>query len=212
MNIHSIPAFKDCYIMQHEDLQRFAATLADGFREYSMFNHVCYGNYNYDLMHLFWEVSLALLPDNAIYIADSKEANSVLAYIPPHSKDPSLLDYVKAGGMKMFFKFGLRRIIRLTRFNIEIEQVGKRYRAANDGYLMAFATRLDKQGQHYGKTLITALLNHLDVSGESCYLETLEAKNVALYQHFAFQLTGQTASQMKDLTLFAMRRPANPTA
>ena len=112
--------------------------------------------------------------------------------------------------MKMFLKFGLRRIIRLTRFNIEIEQVGKRYRAADDGYLMAFATRLDKQGQHYGKPLITALLNHLDASGESCYLETLEAKNIALYQHFAFQLTGQTESQMGGLKLFAMRRSANP--
>ena len=211
MNIHSIPAFKDCYIMQPEDLQRFADTLADGFRGYSMFEHVCYGAYDHDLMRLFWEVSLALLPDNAICIADSKEANSVLAYIPPHSKDPSLLDYMKAGGMKMFLKFGLRRIVRLTRFNIEIEQVAKRYRTADDGYLMAFATRLDKQGQHYGKPLITALLNHLDATGESCYLETLEAKNVALYQHFSFQLTGQTASQMGDLTLFSMRRSGNPT-
>ena len=109
--------------------------------------------------------------------------------------------------MKMFFKFGLRRIVRLTRFNIEIEQIGKRYRAADDGYLMAFATRLDKQGQHYGKPLMTALLSHLDASGESCYLETLEARNVALYQHFAFQLTGQTASKMGGLTLFAMRHP-----
>lgn len=209
MNIHSTPAFKDCYVMQPDDFQRFATTLADGFRGYSMFEHVCYGTYDHDLMRLFWEVSLALLPDNAICIADSKEANSVLAYIPPHSKDPSLLDYVKAGGMKMFLKFGLRRIIRLTRFNIEIEQIGKRYRAADDGYLMAFATRLDKQGQHYGKPLITALLNHLDASGESCYLETLEAKNVALYQRFAFQLTGQTESQMGGLKLFAMRRPVN---
>ena len=211
MNIHSIPAFKDCYIMQPEDLQRFAATLADGFKGYSMFEHVCYGAYDHDLMRLFWEVSLALLPDNAICIADSKEANSVLAYIPPHSKDPSLLDYVKAGGMKMFFKFGLRRIIRLTRFNIEIEQIGKRFRAADDGYLMAFATRLDKQGQHYGKPLITALLNHLDASGEGCYLETLKAKNIALYQHFSFQLVGQMDSQMDNLTLFAMRRPESPT-
>ena len=210
MNIHSIPAFKDCYIMQPEDLQRFAATLADGFRGYSMFEHVCYGRYDHDLMRLFWEVSLVLLPDNAICIADSKEANSVLAYIPPHSKDPSLLDYVKAGGMRMFLKFGLRRIVRLTRFNIEIEQIGKRYRADDDGYLMAFATRLDKQGQHYGKPLITALLNHLDATGESCYLETLEAKNVALYQHFSFQLTGQTESKMGGLTLFSMRRPRNP--
>ena len=76
---------------------------------------------------------------------------------------------------------------------------------------MAFATRLDKQGLHYGKPLITALLNHLDASGESCYLETLEPKNVALYQHFSFQLTGQKESQMGNLSLFAMRRPGNPT-
>ena len=197
--------------MQHEDIPRFATTLADGFSQYNMFKYVCYGTYNNDLMRLFWEVSLALLPDNAICIADSKDANSVLVYIPPKSKEPSLLDYMKAGGVKMLFKFGIRRIIRLTRFNIEIEQVAKRYRTANDGYLLAFATRLDKQGQHYGKPLITALLNHLDASGESCYLETLEPKNVALYQHFSFQLTGQKESQMGNLSLFAMRRPGNPT-
>ena len=197
--------------MQHGDIQRFATTLADGFSQYNMFKHVCYGTYNHDLMRLFWEVSLALLPDNAICIADSKDINSVLIYIPPKSIEPSLLDYMKAGGMKMLFKFGIRRIIRLTRFNIEIEQVAKRYRTANDGYLMAFATRLDKQGQHYGKPLITALLNHLDASVESCYLETLETKNIALYQHFSFQLTGQKESQMGNLSLFAMRRPGNPT-
>jgi hypothetical protein len=197
--------------MQHADIQHFATTLADGFSQYNMFKHVCYGTYNHDLMRLFWEVSLAILPANAICIADSKDANSVLVYIPPQSKDPSLLDYIKAGGMKMFFKFGIRRIIRLTRFNIEIEQVAKRYRAANDGYLMAFATRLDKQGQRYGKPLITALMNYLDSSGESCYLETLEAKNVALYQHFSFRLEGEVDSKMGALALFAMRRPANPT-
>ena len=211
MDINSIPAFKECYIMQHEDIKRFADTLADGFSQYSMFKHVCYGTYDHNLMRLFWEVSIALLPDNAICIADSKDINSVLIYIPPKSIEPSLLDYMKAGGMKMFFKFGLRRIVRLTRFNIEIAQATKQYRAANDGYLMAFATRLDKQGQHYGKPLMTALLNHLDASGESCYLETLEAKNIALYQHFSFQLVGQMDSQMDNLTLFAMRRPESPT-
>ena len=211
MDINSIPAFKECYIMQRGDIQRFADTLADGFSQYSMFKHVCYGTYDHNLMRLFWEVSIALLPENAICIADSKDINSVLIYIPPKSIEPSLLDYMKAGGMKMFFKFGLRRIVRLTRFNIEIAQATKQYRATNDGYLMAFATRLDKQGQHYGKPLMTALLNHLDTSGESCYLETLGAKNIALYQHFSFQLVGQMDSQMDNLTLFAMRRPESPT-
>jgi hypothetical protein len=193
--------------MQHEDIERFATTLADGFSQYSMFKHVCYGAYNHDLMRLFWEVSLAILPENAISIADSKDANSVLVYVPPKSKEPSLLDYVKAGGVKMFFKFGIRRIVRLTRFNLEIEKVAKRYRTADDGYLLAFATRLDKQGQHYGKPLMTALLNHLDSSGESCYLETLEAKNAALYEHFSFRLKGQVGSKLGNLTLYAMCRP-----
>ena len=209
MNSNSNPSLEKCYIMQRGDIQRFATTLADGFSQYNMFKHVCYGTYNHDLMRLFWKVSIALLPDNAICIADSKDANSVLIYIPPKSKEPDLLDYMKAGGVKMLFKFGIRRIVRLTRFNIEIEKVAKRYRAANDGYLMAFATCLDKQGQHYGKPLITALLNHLDASGESCYLETLETKNIALYQHFSFQLEGET--EMENLTIFAMRRPGNPT-
>ena len=211
MNRYSISSLKGCYIMQRGDIQRFATTLADGFSQYNMFKHVCYGTYDHNLMRLFWEVSLTLLPDNAICIADSKDANSVLIYIPPRSKEPSLLDYMKAGGVKMLFKFGIRRIVRLTRFNIEIEQVAKRYRAANDGYLMAFATRLNKQGQHYGKPLITALLNHLDASGEGCYLETLKAKNIALYQHFSFQLVGQKDSQMGNLTIFAMRRPKKST-
>ena len=207
MNIHSISAFEKCYVMQHEDIRRFATTLADGFSQYSMFKHVCYGAYNHSLMRLFWEVSLAILPENAISIADSKDANSVLVYIPPKSKEPSLLDYVKAGGVKMFLKFGIRRIVRLSRFNLEIEKVAKRYRTADDGYLLAFATRLDKQGQHYGKPLMTALLNHLDASGESCYLETLEVKNVALYEHFSFRLRGQVGSKLGNLTLYAMCRP-----
>ncbi|MBO5919795.1 MAG: hypothetical protein J6Q34_04835 [Bacteroidales bacterium] len=206
MNCYSIPSLKDCYIMQHGDIQRFASTLADGFSQYSMFKHVCCGTYDHDMMRLFWEVSLALLPDNAICIADSKDVNSVLVYIPPKSREAGLLDYVKVGGVKMLFKFGIRRIVRLMRFNFEIEQVAKQYRAADDGYLMAFATCLDKQGQHYGKPLIMALLDYLDVSGESCYLETLEAKNIALYQHFSFQLEGQMDSKMGNLTLFAMRR------
>ena len=44
--------------------------------------------------------------------------------------------------------------------------VAKRHQTANDGYLMAFATRIDKLEQHYGKPLIEALLSYLDASGE----------------------------------------------
>ena len=198
--------------MQHDDIERFADTLADGFSQYNLFKYLCNGTYDLEKMRLFWRVSLAVLPQNAICIADSKEANSVLIYTRPQSEEAKLLPYLKAGGLKMVFKWGIRGIIRLLRFDAEAQRVAKQYKTANDGYLLAFATRLDKQGQHYGKPLIQALLKHLDASGEGCYLETLKAENVALYQHFSFQLKEKTSIQSGNLNMFAMLRPGNPTS
>ena len=198
--------------MQHDDIERFADTLADGFSQYNLFKYLCNGTYDLEKMRLFWRVSLAVLPPNAICIADSKEANSVLIYTRPQSEEAKLLPYLKAGGLNMVFKWGIRGIIRLLRFDAEAQRVAKQYKTANDGYLLAFATRLDKQGQHYGKPLIQALLKHLDASGEGCYLETLKAENVALYQHFSFQLKEKTSILSRNLNMFAMLRPGNPTS
>lgn len=80
--------------------------------------------------------------------------------------------------------------------------------SSGNSYLMAFATRLDKQGKDYGKPLIEALLRYLDASGEDCYLETLNAANVGLYGHFSFDLKEELDLKMGDLTLYAMHRAA----
>ena len=196
----------DCYVMQHDDIERFASTLADGFSQYNLFQHICNGEYDHQKMTYFWAVSLSLVEHNAICIADSKEVNSVLVYIRPNSKEPGVMEYIKKGGLKLLFKLGAKSAIRLLSFDAEAQRVAKRHKYKGDGYLMAFATRLDKQGQHYGKPLITALLNHLDQTGEGCYLETLKAKNVGLYKHFSFELKEQTELKNCDLTLYAMRR------
>lgn len=209
MNTEQIPLLKDVYLMQPDDVGRFADTLADGFSQYALFQHICDGKYDRDKMCLFWTLTLALLPDNAICMADSKEANSVLIYIRPQSKEASLFSYIKEGGLKMLFKFGIRGIVRLMRFEATTKRIAERYQTSNDGYLMAFATRLDKQGQHYGKPLMEALLAHLDATGEGCYLETLKAGNVGLYEHFSFQLKEQVSIQLGNLTLYAMLRSGN---
>ena len=206
MDSNNFDAFNDCYIMKREDLKRCADTLADGFYGYGLFEHVCNGKYNHNKMSLSWAVSIALVADNAICIADSKDFNSVLIYVRPKSKEPNLLCYLKAGGLKMLFKLGLRSSIKLLRFDAEFKKIAQRHRSDRDGYLMAFATRLDKQGQHYGKPLINALLRYLDASGEGCYLETLKASNVDLYRHFQFELKEEMNLKLGDLTVFAMHR------
>ena len=209
MDSNNFDAFNDCYIMQHKDIERFADTLADGFSKYNMFEYICNGKYSHDKMKLFWTVSINTITDDAICIADSEELNSVLIYVRPKSKEPNLLCYLKAGGLKMLFKLGLRSSIKLLRFDAEFKKIAQRHRSDRDGYFMAFATRLDKQGQHYGKPLINALLHYLDTSGEECYLETLKAGNVDLYKHFQFELKEEVNLKFGDLTVFAMMRQSN---
>lgn len=207
MNVNHDSAFKDCYIMQRCDIKRFADTLADGFSQYNLFKYACRGKYNHRKMSHFWAFSIALNLHDAICIADSKEVNSVLIYIPPRGKEPGLFSYLKAGVVEMALRTGLRRSTRLSRFDAEAQKVAQRYKAADDGYLFAFATRLDKQGQNYGKPLMNALLHYLDAMGHGCYLETLEPGNVGLYEHFSFRLKEKVEVKSGNLTLYAMHRP-----
>ena len=143
---------------------------------------------------------------NAILLASCPASVSIIAagniytaqrvqFIRPQSKEANLFSYLKKGGLKMLLKLGFRSIIRLLRFEAEAQQVAKRHKTSNDGYLMAFATRIDKQGQGYGKPLMEYLLNYLDDYGEGCYIETLKAENVDLYIHFSFQLKMHTNIQ-----------------
>lgn len=207
MSVNHASFFKDCYVMQRGDVERFADALADGFSEYALFKYACRGKYDRRKMSHFWAFNIVLNSPDAICIADSKEVNSVLIYIPPRRKEPGLLSYLKAGVVKMAFKTGLRRSILLSRFDTEAQKVAQRYKGADDGYLFAFATRLDKQGQNYGKPLINALLRYLDATGQGCYLETLKPENVGLYEHFSFCLKEQTFIRPCNLTMFAMHRP-----
>ena len=209
MRVDPAGFFEGCYIMQQEDIERFASTLSDGFREYGMFRFICNGSYSYSKMKLFWAVQIALCSKDAICIADSKNANSVMIYIRPGSKEPGIVEYFKTGGIKMLLTIGLGGIIKLLRFDTKIQEVAKRYKSEKDGYLLAFATRLDKQGQGYGKPLMDALLQYLDNSGEGCYLETFKEENVELYSHFSFELMEQTPVNMGGLTLYAMYRSGN---
>ena len=207
MDVNHASFFKDCYVMQSGDIERFADTLADGFSQYDLFKYACRGKYDHRKMSHFWAFNIVLNLPDAICIADSKEVNSVLIYIPPRSKVPGLLSYLKARVLKMSFKVGVRRSIRLSRFDAEAQKVAKRYRAADDGYLFAFATRLDKQGQNYGKPLMKALLHYLDATGQGCYLETVKPENVRLYEQFSFRLKEEVYIKSGNLTLSAMYRP-----
>lgn len=206
MMIDEYDIFNDCYIMQPDDIGKFAHALAEGFSRYPLFEYVCGWNYDSHKMELVWMLSIALYTGGVVAIADSKEANSVLLYVRPGATQPDIFSYLRAGGIKLLFKLGLKSAIRLLRFESYAQTISSKYKTSADGYILAFATRLDKQGQHYGKRLLETLLRYLDASGQGCYLETLKPENVSFYERFGFELREQAMVPYSNLPLFAMSR------
>lgn len=187
-------------------MERFCEVMADGFSRYRLFEWVCGNKYDNAKMSLFWRVTIELAGNSAICLADSAELNSVLVYLKPEYNEPSLWDYLRKGGITLLWKMGLRSAVRLLSFDGAAKRVSKKYRTEGCGYIVGFATQIDRQGCGYGSRPINALLRYLDQRGEGCYIETLRRENVAIYEHYGFQLMEQCDFTQADLTLYAMRR------
>ena len=52
------------------------------------------------------------------------------------------------------------------------------------------------------------MLEHFDNEKQNCYLETLKAENIMIYQHYGFKLMEEVKVPGTDMTLYAMLREA----
>ncbi len=75
-------------------------------------------------------------------------------------------------------------------------------------YLQSIGVNPLYQGQGFSGKLIKPMLARLDETGLPCYLETLEAKNVALYEHLGFRLIEEAPIPGTPLVNRAMLRDA----
>jgi ribosomal protein S18 acetylase RimI-like enzyme len=62
------------------------------------------------------------------------------------------------------------------------------------------------RGKGFARKLIIPMFVRLDEEKLPCYLETLDGKNVGLYEHFGFRLLDESAIPGTELTSWAMLR------
>jgi len=62
------------------------------------------------------------------------------------------------------------------------------------------------QGQGYGGKLLRPMLARIDDEGLPCYLETLDERNVHLYEHFGFKVVDKATIPKTSLNSWAMLR------
>lgn len=204
-----IPEIKDLCIMQKANTDSFIDCFADGFRGYSLMDYFCNGKCDKKKTGLIWGVSIKGYNGKLLGVGDSENPNAAALFAPPEVHDPDLLTYIRAGGLKLVCRFGIKGTVRMESFESFADKIKEKYVTDNCWYLFGFVSRSESRGMGYGSKVLSPVLSYFDRTQQNCYLETLEKKNVALYEHFGFELMESVKLPESDLTLFSMLRKAS---
>ena len=90
-----------------------------------------------------------------------------------------------------------------------IDAVHQRLAPFRHGFLQTIGVDPQFQGKGYAGRLLKPMLTRMDKEGLPCYLETLDEKNVPLYEHFGFRVLDESVIPGTELTSWAMLREAS---
>ncbi len=131
----------------------------------------------------------------------------VACWLPPGGEFPTFWAMVRAGMLRVPFRFGWTGFRRLNAFDAVAQRLHRVHAAAPQWYLWAIGVEPSRQGQGVGRRLVHPILARADAAGLPCYLETHKEKNVGIYERFGFRVVAREGAPGHPGTLFAMARP-----
>ena len=159
-------------------------------------------------MKKFWKVSLKTMSEKTFFLTDSEDANSLAIFSPYEKGGISIWKYIKAGGLGMISKLGIKCTKKMTKFEKFAMEIKNKHAQAGCWYLYVFVTMPEFRGKGLGSKIMRPMLDYLDNNKQDCYLETLLPINVEIYKKYGFELKEEVKVPNTDLTLYAMLRQA----
>jgi ribosomal protein S18 acetylase RimI-like enzyme len=135
----------------------------------------------------------------------SPDCEGVAIWMPAGNKQ-SLTMLLQAGYPYLPLRCGWRYFILDSRSMSLCEKLKKKYAPKRHCYLAALAVAPEHQGKGIASALIKPMLAKLDEDNTPCYVETQNMKNVAMYQHFGFELLHETHMPGGNYPLYILLR------
>ena len=118
----------------------------------------------------------------------------------------SMMDSIRS--IPLSISYGLFRhgVYKMKAVGDHIDSVKERLAPPRHMFLQTLGVDPQHQGKGYAGKLMKPMLARLDEDKVPCYLETLDEKNVGLYEHFGFKLIDESVIPGTPLTSWAMLR------
>ena len=192
------------HVMQDEDIDNYAACLAESFKGYPLFEYFANNKYDIDKMKIFWKVTLKMCKDEYLCISNESDATAVFICVPPNGKEPGIVKHITNGGLKIVFNFGLKGIKRMLSFESYSHKIREQYSDDDTWYIYALCVKPEYQNKKYGGTLMKSILRLIDKLEDNAYLETFKDVNVDIYSRYGFELKDTSTVPNTDLTMYSM--------
>lgn len=162
-------------------------------------------------LHYTFEVPLRISAmGGAEAYATSPQCEGVAIWMPSGKKQ-SLTMMLQAGYPRLPLRCGWRYFVRDAAMLNHSEKMRRKYAPPLHLYLGLLAVAPEHQGKGHASALLKPMLKRLDEEKMSCYLETQNLKNVAMYRHFGFTQVQQTCIPGSAIPLYLMLREAQTT-
>jgi GNAT superfamily N-acetyltransferase len=136
----------------------------------------------------------------------SPACEGVAIWSNPENKRHSLGSFFHSGNPFLPLRCGFRYISIEMRVNSFCEKIKKTYAPKSHMYLALLAVNPVHQKKGIASALVKPMLDRCDREGLPCYLETQNAKNVSMYNHFGFKTVYEGIFPGTPTPLFAMLR------
>jgi ribosomal protein S18 acetylase RimI-like enzyme len=108
--------------------------------------------------------------------------------------------------LPVFLNLGTESGTKMRAFSDYIDGVHQRLTPFRHWFLQTIGVDPQYQGKGYASKLLSPMLVRIDEEGLPCYLETMDEKDVPLYEHFGFQVVDESTVPATNLTNWAMLR------
>ncbi|MFC2017775.1 GNAT family N-acetyltransferase [Chloroflexota bacterium] len=160
------------------------------------------------IAYYFFSVSILHCIRYGEVYAPSRDFQGIALWLSSDKYPISLWRMLRSVPLSQIIGFGRHGGSRMKGLGNYIDGMQERLAPFRHWYLQAIGVSPDFQGKGYAGRLLNPVLSRLDREGLTCYLETLEERNVSLYQHFGFKVIDESRVPETALTSWAMLREA----
>jgi len=138
--------------------------------------------------------------------ATTPNLEGVAVWIPSEKFPVTFWRAVRSVPLSVILGFGRAGGGRMKYAGEYVDTIHKRFAPFKHWFLQTIGVDPQFQGKGYAGELLRPMFARMDKEGLPCYLETLDKRNISLYEHFGFKVVEKTSIPKTSLTSWAMLR------